>query len=70
MPAQPDTPTDVASAYDDTARLGIEGHSLRSELCSVKPRTGVARRKLLVAQSHEGSVSRGYSSRTGATTTP
>lgn len=40
MPVQPDTPTDVASAYDNTARLGIEGHSLRSGQCSVKPRTG------------------------------
>lgn len=40
MPVQPDTPTGVASAYEDTARRGIEGHSLLTGGGIVKPRTG------------------------------
>ena len=40
MPMQPGTPTGVASAYEDTARRGIEGHSLLAAAGTVKPRTG------------------------------
>jgi hypothetical protein len=54
MPVQPHTPTGVASAYVDTGRLGIEGHSLLTTAGAVKPRSGAP----------------AYSSMTGATTTP
>lgn len=40
MPMQPDTPTGVALAYEDTARRGIEGHSLLAAAGIVKPRKG------------------------------
>jgi hypothetical protein len=40
MPVQPGTPTGVASAYDDTARRGIEGHSVLTATRTVKLRTG------------------------------
>jgi len=40
MPVQPDTPTGVASAYEDTARRGIEGHSLLTVAGAVKPQNG------------------------------
>ena len=55
MPMQPDTPTGVASAYEDTARRGIEGHSLLTAAGAVKPRTGESLHQ---------------TSSTGATTTP
>ena len=41
MPMQPGTPTGVASAYEDTARRGIEGHSLLAAAVSSRER-GVA----------------------------